>query len=138
MFALSNDKDQRKHLLSRSLLFRYVQRESNKGFIYIGAKAMSLPGGFIENQRCGWRKSSSVHLHLKSKTSTPWCHLIRETRCQDAGCFITARQRSCGKVIFSQVSVCPQGWGVGTHPLPRDTWGMGYYGIWSTSGRYAS
>ena len=31
--------------------------------------------------------------------------------------FITVRNSSCGKVMFSQVSVCPQGGGV--HPLGR-------------------
>ena len=68
---------------------------------------------------------------------------------------ITTRQRSWGKVMFSQVFVYPRGeylWyqvyparvfpgggyvqGV-THPLPIQTWDLGYNGIRSTNGRYA-
>ena len=46
---------------------------------------------------------------------------------------ITTRQRSCGKVMFSQTSVCPQGLMV-THP-PSRIYGPG---IRLTSGRYPS
>ena len=38
---------------------------------------------------------------------------------------ITARKRSCGKVMFSQVCACSRG--VCTHPYP-DTWGTTGYG----------
>ena len=37
-------------------------------------------------------------------------------------CFITARNSSCGKVMFLQVSVCPQG---GVYPSMQ--WGRGVY-----------
>ena len=80
----------------------------------------------------------------------------------------TARKRSCGKVMFSKVSVCSQGYlcshvlfrgwvsmvpgpfwggrglyvqreGVGTPiPNPSVTWHLGCHVIQSTSGRYAS
>ena len=75
-------------------------------------------------------------------------------------CFITTRNSSCGKVIFSQVSVSHsvyggcglQGgaWvaggmcGGGVHGRGHAWWGdthvsnAGYYEIWSMSGRYAS
>ena len=76
------------------------------------------------------------------------------------GLLVTARQRSCGKVVFSQVSVCPQGVGISvpmafltvgisgpmsllgggeyvrgwTPPTPD----MGYNGIQSASRQYVS
>ena len=49
---------------------------------------------------------------------------------------ITARNGSCGKVMFSQVSVCPQGGGVcmsGPRSIPGREWvcpGIGYNRMW--------
>ena len=58
-----------------------------------------------------------------------WRNLISETCCQDAGCFITACQRSCGKVMFSQVSVCPRDEGGGVCLLVQEGVPLGSGGV---------
>ena len=70
---------------------------------------------------------------------------------------ITTFQGSCGKVMFSQISVCPLGVGISGPmsflgvPSPFEGWvcpgegtpqtwnlNLGYHRIWLASGRYAS
>ena len=73
----------------------------------------------VEKQAYGWIQWAKHRKHLKvfvlrfANTSTLYVFVI-----------FTVRNSSCGKVMFSQVSVCPQGGGVhppGQRPPPRQT-----------------
>ena len=78
-------------------------------------------------------ENNKILLHMKNENSCFWTQ------------FITARNSSCGKVMFSQAYVIPSVHGGGlpggvciqgywADPPPQ----IGYYGVRSTSGRYAS
>ena len=50
---------------------------------------------------------------FKLELNTLFCQISNSVFSPNSAQLITARKRSCGKVMFSQVSACPQG-GIGT------------------------
>ena len=107
------------------------------------------PQRYPSNTECVWQINVNNGYHVNLNFEPPFELEIQEPCSGDFVevsvlslglhgkiiCIISARQRSCGKVMFSQASVCSQGCGGGYSPPPTDGPGIrltnGYASYWN-------